>query len=140
MTVFHTVDFWPSNLFCGNFKTKSVSCDNIQTTLGKTLMSKRDINFLEITLSPHSCLLGNYSFIFGGYSENSNEKSRYLITELNFFSAKVFKSCQLRVVNSFIQQRFQQRLWCKVNWKENFLSLDHWYIQSPSRHLWWSSI
>ena len=74
MIVFHTVDFCPSKLFCGNFKTKSVSCDNIQTTLGKTFMSKRDINFLEITFSPHSCLLGNYSFIFGGYSENSKEK------------------------------------------------------------------
>ena len=65
MTVFHTVDFCPSRFFCGNFKTKAVSCDKIQTTLGKTFMSKCDINFLEITLSPHSCLLGNYSFIFG---------------------------------------------------------------------------
>ena len=68
MTAFDTVDFCPSRFFCGSFKTKAVSCDNVQTTFGKTFRSKCDLNFFEITLSPHSCLLGNYSFIFGGCS------------------------------------------------------------------------
>ena len=35
------------DIFLLSFKAKAVSCDNIQTTLGKTLMSKCDINFFE---------------------------------------------------------------------------------------------
>ena len=60
---FHTIDFHPRRIFCGSFKAKPVSCDNIQTTLGKTFMSKCDINYFEITLPPHSCLLVNLSII-----------------------------------------------------------------------------
>ena len=65
MTVVHTVDFRPSRFFCGSFKTKAVNSENIQITPGKTFMSKGDTNFLEITLSPHSYLPGNYFFNFG---------------------------------------------------------------------------
>ena len=64
-TVFHTIDFCPQRFFCWSFKTKAVSCDNIQTTPRKTFMSKCDINFFEITLTPHSCLLGNFSIAVG---------------------------------------------------------------------------
>ena len=39
--------FLSMNIFLLSFKTKAVSCDNIQTTLGKTLMSNCDINFFE---------------------------------------------------------------------------------------------
>ena len=42
-----------------------------------------------------------------------------LFTELNFFSAKVLKFCQLRMLNSFIQQRFSP--WCRVN-----VMVTHW--------------
>ena len=39
---------------------------NIQTTLGKTFMSKCGIDFFEITHPPHSCLLVDLSIIVGG--------------------------------------------------------------------------
>ena len=62
-TVFHTIDFYPRGIFCWNFKTKAGSRDNIQTSLAKTFMSKCDINYFEITLPRHSCLLANLSII-----------------------------------------------------------------------------
>ena len=48
------------NITC---KCKLVTCDNIQTTLGKTFMSKCDVH--SITHLPHICLFGNFSIIFG---------------------------------------------------------------------------
>ena len=64
--VFHSVNFCLWRFFCWSFNK---SCwDNVETTLGKTFMWKCDINFFEITLLPHRCLLGNFSFIFGGCS------------------------------------------------------------------------
>ena len=61
--VFHTIDFYSRGIFCWSFKTKAASCDNIQTTLGKTFMSKCYINYFEITLPPPSFLLVNLSII-----------------------------------------------------------------------------
>ena len=63
--VFRTIDFCPRRFFCWSFKTKALSCNNIQTTLEKILMSKCDISFIEISLPPDSCLLGNFSIIVG---------------------------------------------------------------------------
>ena len=40
MAVFNTVHFYRSTFLCVSLKTKTVSCDNIQTTLGKIFMSK----------------------------------------------------------------------------------------------------
>ena len=62
-SVLHTIDFYPRGIFCWSFKTKAASCDNTQTTLGKTFMSKCDINYFEITLPPPSFLLVNLSII-----------------------------------------------------------------------------
>ena len=67
-TVFPTVDFCPWTFFCWNFKTKVVSCENTQATLQKTLRSKCDINFFEIALPPHSCLLWKFAIIVGDCS------------------------------------------------------------------------
>ena len=67
-TDFHTVDFSPWKFFCWNFKTKVASCENIKTTLQKTFRSKCDINFFEITLLPHNCLLWKFAIIVGNCS------------------------------------------------------------------------
>ena len=62
---FHTTDFCPQRFFCWSFKTEAVGCDNILTTLEKTFMSKCDINFFKIILSPHSFHLGNFFITVG---------------------------------------------------------------------------
>ena len=64
--VFHSVYFRSWRFFCWSLKKSC--CDNIEITLGKTFKLKSDINFFEITLLPHRCHLGNFSFIFGGCS------------------------------------------------------------------------
>ena len=56
--VFHSVNLRSLRFFCWSLKK----------TLGRTFMWKCDFNFFQITLPPHSCLLGNFSFIFGGSS------------------------------------------------------------------------
>ena len=61
--VFHTVDF-----VHGNFSTRAISCDNMQTIIEKTFWSKCNINFFEIAHPPHSCLLGKFSIIVEGSS------------------------------------------------------------------------
>ena len=62
------VDFGPCSFSAQVSVQKLLSCDNIQTMLGKTIMSKCNIPFFEITLPPHSCLFGNFAIIFGGCS------------------------------------------------------------------------
>ena len=52
-------------IFLLSFKTKAVSCGNIQITLAKTFISKCDINFFKMRIPPHSYLLGNFSIIPG---------------------------------------------------------------------------
>ena len=64
--VFCTIGFCPCRFFCWSLKTKAVSCDNAQITLGETFISKCDINFFEITLPSHSCLHGNFFIIVRG--------------------------------------------------------------------------
>ena len=41
--VFHTIYFCTRRFFYWSFKIKAVSCNNIQTVLGKTFMSKRGL-------------------------------------------------------------------------------------------------
>ena len=94
-------------------------------------------NYFFSSLSSSHCLLGNYSFIFGLFGE-LQLKLKVFNNWTWLFSAKVLKFCQLRVVNSFIQQRFS--LWCKVNWKENFLKFRPLVYLEPAKLLWWSSI
>ena len=63
-TAFHTIDFHPRGIFCWSFKTKAVSRDNIcKQLLGKHSCQSCDINYFEITLPPHNCLLVNLSVI-----------------------------------------------------------------------------
>ena len=64
--VLHSVNFRPWRFFCWSLKKDC--CDNIEITLEKTSKSKCDINFFEISLPLHRCLLGKFSFIFGGCS------------------------------------------------------------------------
>ena len=74
MAVFQTVDFCPWRFCCRSFKTKAVSCDNIQTTLWKTFKSKYDTNFFEITLSSSSYVFLGVFPLFWGVAPGMNLK------------------------------------------------------------------
>ena len=50
------------------FRSLRFFCWSLKKALGKTFMWKCDFNFLQVTLPPHRCLIGNFSFIYGGTS------------------------------------------------------------------------
>ena len=63
--VFHKVGFWQGRFFCGSFKTKAASCDNIQTTCRKKFVPELWYQLFLNQIPPHSCLLRNFSIIVG---------------------------------------------------------------------------
>ena len=74
LAVFHTVDFCSWRFSCWSFKTKAVSCDNIQTALRKTFMSKCDINFFQIKLTSSSYVFLGVFLLFWGFAPGMHLK------------------------------------------------------------------
>ena len=90
--------------------------------------SRENIHFtvwyqpFENTLPLHSYLFGNFFVIVKGCSWHSAiQPTRicYRKKSVLFTFGDVLKFCPLRVLKSFIQQRFSP--WCKVKWLKKFL-------------------
>ena len=99
---------------------KRSCCDNIEITLGDTFRWKCDINFFEIILSPHRCLFGNLSFIFGGCSWYSF----LVIMIFTFFIViSLFQEINLRRIlpGDVLEKMYSLYIW-KTPRKTNVLS------------------
>ena len=132
---FHTIDFHPRGIFCWSFKTKAVSYDNIQTTLGKTLMSKCNINYFEIAFLLIVVFLWIYLLLLGLFlvfiCSDDDIYSLYWFISINWFKKQSTWRCSRKKSVLFIFEEPSGKLKVFTNWAELFFCWSFEILSDP---------